>query len=654
MKWHTVSTMFIARSSTTTIVLSAESSGLAVAAYFENIRVFESTNIPTGYCFADPPRPNTLDGCPPVSTTEPINIFAVDMRVKERPPSLLPGRGLGESMQAKLEKLENFGDIRVQVNRLSANNDKVVIYRITFKNAPYNLPQLRVAENNVLTVPTASQQVEIQEITATTGSFSISIYGRTTARLLAGDTDFETQLKQILPYEVSVLYNSGSGTWTIKFPRLAGNVPELIATSLENSNSDVAVKTIADGALPSITIRTVRRSNRISGAFTINVAGQTSPPVPYDASSSAVRLAVLGLSTVGDDIRVIRSHMSKAGGYTWFVIFAAEHPDGHPLVVVDGNMLTGMGVGITSRRIQLGGSHGRVYLPRIDGLALTKMAHDSSLDGIGTYGATLSVKGSIDAVNNALSQLTYVPDYLWSGHVRVYVSVNDHGFSGFGGAKSTTSVLGIAVLPKKRHPRVVAPESFGNTSLSLKTKEDVPLQISEFRVYDADAGADGIIQVSLSATHGTFTTAVGQTVFNGTATDINKTLQTLVYVPKPHTNGVDFIHLRLEDEEKLTSFETYVVQVDAVNDSPEIIVETSIIDTMEHRLTHVDGVSIRDNDMHDYEYQNTLLNFSLIVNHGVLGLRSMEGLGGIIFLEIFIPTTILRKNHYTFWLVYGM
>ena len=125
MKWHTVSTMFIARSSTTTIVLSAESSGLAVAAYFENIRVFESTNIPTGYCFADPPRPNTLDGCPSVSTTEPINIFALDMRVKERPPSLLPGRGLGESMQAKLEKLENFGDIRVQVNRVSTNNDKV-------------------------------------------------------------------------------------------------------------------------------------------------------------------------------------------------------------------------------------------------------------------------------------------------------------------------------------------------------------------------------------------------------------------------------------------------------------------------------------------------------------------------------------------------
>ena len=173
----------------------------------------------------------------------------------------------------------------------------------------------------------------------------------------------------------------------------------------------------------------MRRSNRIGGAFTINVAGQTSPPVPYDASSSAVRLAVLGLSTVGDDIRVIRSHMSKAGGYSWFVVFDAEHPDGHPLVVVDGNMLTGMGVGITSRRIQVGGSHGRMYLPRIDGLALTKMAHDSSLDGIGTYGATLSVKGSIDAVNNALSQLKYVPDYLWSGDVRVYVTVNDHGFA---------------------------------------------------------------------------------------------------------------------------------------------------------------------------------------------------------------------------------
>ena len=75
--------------------------------------------------------------------------------------------------------------------------------------------------------------------------------------------------------------------------------------------------------------------------------------------------------------------------------------------------------------------------------------------------------------------------------------------------------------------------------------------------------------MSLSATRSAFTTAVGQTVFNGTAIDINKTLQTLVYVPKPHTNGIDFIHLRTRSEEKLTSFETYVVQVDAVNDSPK-------------------------------------------------------------------------------------
>ena len=150
--------------------------------------------------------------------------------------------------------------------------------------------------------------------------------------------------------------------------------------------------------------------------------------------------------------------------------------------------------------------------------------------------------------------------------------------------------------------------------------------------------------MSLSAKHGAFTTAVGQTVFNGTAIDINKTLQTLVYVPKPHTNGIDFIHLQIEDEEKLTAFETYVVQVDAVNDNPEILVETSIIDTMEHVLTHVDGVSVHDNDMYDYEYQNTLLNFSLTVNHGVLGLRSMEGLGGIIFLEDIHTNDYFKKE----------
>ena len=61
-------------------------------------------------------------------------------------------------------------------------------------------------------------------------------------------------------------------------------------------------------------------------------------------------------------------------------------------------------------------------------------------------------------------------------------------------------------------------------------------------------------------------------------------------------------------------------------------------------LTHVDGVSVHDNDMYDYEYQNTLLNFSLTVNHGVLGLRSMEGLGGIIFLEDIHTNDYFKKE----------
>ena len=199
MKWHTVSAMFVAKSTQTTIVLNAESSGLAVAAYFTNVKVVEAKNVPTGYCFSEPPRPDTLDGCPAKAVTEPINIFAVAMRESERPPSLLPGRGLGESMQAKIEKLANIGDIRVVVNRQSENHGKYITYRITFKNAPHNLPQLRVVQSDVLTVPTASQQVEIQTITATTGKFSITLYDRTTAVLLPGDVTFYSQLKNILP-----------------------------------------------------------------------------------------------------------------------------------------------------------------------------------------------------------------------------------------------------------------------------------------------------------------------------------------------------------------------------------------------------------------------------------------------------------------------
>jgi hypothetical protein len=295
--------------------------------------------------------------------------------------------------------------------------------------------------------------------------------------------------------------------------------------------------------MPSITVRSVRKGNGISGTFRLIVGNARTPPLPYDIPSSGIRNALLGLEPVGEDIDVLRSHPNTVSGYRWLIVFAAEHPNGHPRIVVDGSGLQGVGAGSSVSVVQVGGSHGRIHLPRIDGLALTGMAHDSSLDGVGVYGATVTVKGTLAFLNRALSVMEYIPDYSWSGDVKIYLSVNDHGFTGYGGAKTASSIVYVNVLPINTVPKIVAPAIYYNDTLGLTVDEDTRLHISGIRIYDSDTGPEGQLQVSLWAENGKLQVASGgffaHVEIGDTALDTNLTLTSIVYQPNPHFSGIE-------------------------------------------------------------------------------------------------------------------
>ena len=75
---------------------------------------------------------------------------------------------------------------------------------------------------------------------------------------------------------------------------------------------------------------------------------------------------------VTDDVAVLRSNVDGEGGRTWYVVFLNEYVDGHPMLLVDGSGLSGLGSGSITAVVQRGGSHGRMVLPRTEGLALGK------------------------------------------------------------------------------------------------------------------------------------------------------------------------------------------------------------------------------------------------------------------------------------------
>ena len=90
-----------------------------------------------------------LDRCSRVHTTTPISPFAVASTLDESGPSNQPGRSHGESMESKINALPNMGDVVATSPRLGGDGSDDVSWRVTFKNAPHNFPQLKVVDNNV-------------------------------------------------------------------------------------------------------------------------------------------------------------------------------------------------------------------------------------------------------------------------------------------------------------------------------------------------------------------------------------------------------------------------------------------------------------------------------------------------------------------------
>jgi hypothetical protein len=156
-----------------------------------------------------------------------------------------------------------------------------------------------------------------------------------------------------------------------------------------------------------LTVHTVVRANRLGGSFQVEVgttpstsgtstttsatSGTTSATsatsattpttttttttttVPHDATAAHLRAALLSLTdVVTDDVAVLRSNVDGEGGRTWHVVFLNEYVDGHPMLLVDGSGLSGLGSGSITAVVQRGGSHGRMVLPRTEGLALGK------------------------------------------------------------------------------------------------------------------------------------------------------------------------------------------------------------------------------------------------------------------------------------------
>ena len=208
---------------------------------------------------------------------------------------------------------------------------------------------------------------------------------------------------------------------------------------------------------------------------------------------------------------------------------------GAPLSISD------VDAGSSPVQVTLTASVGTISLATTTGLTFTT--------GTGSGDATMTFRGTVAAINNALDGMSYSPPFLLLSNPTIDITTNDLGNTGAGGAKSDTDTLSLNTTPANQPPVNTVP---GAQAIN----EDDPLVFSStngnaITVADPDAGANPV-KVTLTANNGKITlngtsgltfltgdgSADGTMTFTGTLADVNNALSGLVFNPPANLNGL--------------------------------------------------------------------------------------------------------------------
>ena len=206
----------------------------------------------------------------------------------------------------------------------------------------------------------------------------------------------------------------------------------------------------------------------------------------------------------------------------------------------------------------------------------------ATVGGSGT--GSVTVTGTINAINSALNGMEYRAPQVFTGNVTLSVDTNDQGNTGGGGAKSDNDNVTIDVQPKVR-PRArgdvvdVAEDSTNNRIVVLNN--DIP-----------NVGAQATLKSFTNASHGTVTL-----VTNGTETTTDDEFS---YTPDADFFGSDTFTYTINDTLEGTetggkdSTGTVVVNVIGVNDAPSG--KDDLATTAEDTPLTIAGSTLTSND----------------------------------------------------------
>ncbi|MUH01324.1 DUF4347 domain-containing protein [Scytonema sp. UIC 10036] len=234
--------------------------------------------------------------------------------------------------------------------------------------------------------------------------------------------------------------------------------------------------------------------------------------------------------------------------------------------------------------VTLTATNGTISLNSSGGLPFT------FTNGDGVEDVSMSFTGTLANINTALLGMKFhaTPN---TTDGKIAINVDDLGKTGAGGAKTSDRTVNIKINPVNDAPVNTVPTTL------LTTAEETALVFGEnqIQISDADA-ADKIVEVKLTAAHGTLTLAstpevnitdntTGQVTVSGTIPKINTALNSLSFTPTLNFNGDTTVQITTNDKgntgaggEK-SDTDTINIYVSPVNDAPVILSNSVTVKT---------------------------------------------------------------------------
>ncbi|MHC4875658.1 MAG: Ig-like domain-containing protein [Planctomycetota bacterium] len=300
-------------------------------------------------------------------------------------------------------------------------------------------------------------------------------------------------------------------------------------------------------------------------------------PITVTADNDAPVLTLPGTQSTNEDVNVV---------------FASVNGNAIAVTDIDANETMGAQVQVT-----LGVSDGTLSLSTVAGLSFMFSDGNGTGAGTGSGDTAMTFRGSVNAVNVALSGLTYDPSDDFNGTDTLTVDVNDLGNTGTGGPLTDSDTVTIDVAAVNDDPV----NSLQTTSASIDEDPMTPLEFSTGKanlisVSDIDVDSADQIQITLSVNNGTlslngtsglsfsFSDANGTgagtgsgdatMTLRGTLADINAALDGLDYTPDSNFFGSDTLTITSNDlghngsGGAKTDTDSLTITVNDMNDPP--------------------------------------------------------------------------------------